>query len=83
MLSKACGGCTVSFAEKSLIHLVLPVINSFPPIPTLNSTSLSCLTHPQIYEPVCAVTPDGTERTFSNSCFASCENATVIAEGEC
>jgi len=37
----------------------------------------------QVYAPVCAVTPDGEQRTYSNSCFAACNNAVVIAEGEC
>lgn len=35
------------------------------------------------YDPVCARTPDGTERTFANPCQARCAAATIIRRGQC
>jgi len=38
---------------------------------------------PDIWAPVCAVTPWGEEMTFGNVCEAECEGARIIHEGEC
>jgi len=38
---------------------------------------------PEIWAPVCAVTPWGEELTFANACEAECEGARIVHEGEC
>jgi len=36
---------------------------------------------PKIYQPVCALTTDGTTKTFGNFCEA--KHATIISQGQC
>ena len=36
-----------------------------------------------LYDPVCAIDTAGETKTYSNSCVASTEGATVISQGEC
>jgi len=38
---------------------------------------------PDIYAPVCAVTPDGFRRTYSNACFARLAHARILHNGRC
>jgi hypothetical protein len=38
---------------------------------------------PQVYEPVCAVTPGGTRSVFGNRCLAAAARARVLNAGAC
>ena len=38
---------------------------------------------PMIYRPVCAVTPMGQRKTFSNSCVARNAHARILYNGRC
>lgn len=37
----------------------------------------------QVYDPVCAVSEDGQQRTYSNACKAKCAGAEVVSQGAC
>ncbi|KAF5829192.1 hypothetical protein DUNSADRAFT_16414, partial [Dunaliella salina] len=50
------------------------------PNPTPSTSSCICIT---VYAPVCARVGEGPPSTYSNSCRAGCEGATVLYEGEC
>jgi len=38
---------------------------------------------PRIFRPVCAVTPQGVNQTFANSCEARAAHARILAPGQC
>ncbi|NOZ87018.1 MAG: hypothetical protein GXP49_12290 [Deltaproteobacteria bacterium] len=38
---------------------------------------------PEYYAPVCAATPWGEQKTYDNKCFAGCDHARILHEGEC
>jgi hypothetical protein len=37
----------------------------------------------EIYMPVCAVAPSGTNQTYTNACFARAAHARILAPGQC
>ena len=66
--------------EDGVIYIVDTIRCIFPLLPVKEENKIIC---PEVYAPVCGMTPDGSIQTFSNACYLGASEAKLLAAGEC